>query len=131
MNPYKNSILAISTAAMLAIATAAASRTTAHTQAKTVRNTVSADTMSLPADSLIAATPLFDRLYLEAVTQQLAGNDSTAMTLLDSCAKLRPDAAEVYYQQAKHYINTGIDSLATRCLERAAELQPGDRKSVV
>lgn len=126
MNPYKNSILAISTAAMLAIATAAASRTTAHTQAKTVRNTVSADTMSLPADSLIATTPLFDRLYLEAVTQQLAGNDSTAMTLLDSCAKLRSDAAEVYYRQAKYYINTGIDSLATRCLERAAELQPGN-----
>ena len=125
MNPYKNPILALGTIALLAIAPAAASRM-ASTSMNTPRRGVSVDTMTVSADSMLAATPLFDRLYLEAVQHQIAGNDSAAMRLFDSCLALRPDAAEVFYRQAQYYADTNSDSLAISCLERAAQLQPAN-----
>ena len=60
------------------------------------------DTMSISADSLLKETPLFDRLYLDAVCRQI-DSDSTAFDLLEQCRKMRPDAAEVYYSQAIAY----------------------------
>lgn len=81
------------------------------------------DTMSISADSLLKETPLFDRLYLDAVCRQLA-NDSTAFDLLEQCRKMRPDAAEVYYSQMVAYAKRGNDSLAIESMRRAAELQP-------
>ena len=81
------------------------------------------DTMSISADSLLKETPLFDRLYLDAVCRQLA-DDSTAFDLLEQCRKMRPDAAEVYYSQMVAYAKRGNDSLAIESMQRAAELQP-------
>ena len=81
------------------------------------------DTMTIAADSLLKETPLFDRLYLDAVCRQLAG-DSTATDLLEQCRKMRPDAAEVYSSLAHSYIKQGNDSLAKAYMRRAAELQP-------
>lgn len=81
------------------------------------------DTMSISADSLLKETPLFDRLYLDAVCRQIAG-DSTASALLERCHEMRPDAAEVYYSLAHSYLKQGNDSLARVNMRRAAELQP-------
>ena len=81
------------------------------------------DTMTISADSLLKETPLFDRLYLDAVCRQLEG-DSTASDLLEQCRQMRPDAAEVYYSLAHSYIKQGNDSLARVNMRRAAELQP-------
>lgn len=81
------------------------------------------DTMTISADSLLKETPLFDRLYLDAVCRQIAG-DSTASALLERCHKMRPDAAEVYYSLAHSYLKQGNDSLARVNMRRAAELQP-------
>lgn len=90
------------------------------------RTAPKADTMAISADSLLASTPLFDRLFLDAVGYQLAGNDSAAMAKYDSCIALNPNAAEPYYRRALHYADTGNDSLAAFNLERAAQLQPGN-----
>lgn len=126
MNPYKNHILAIGTAILTAAVPAAAGLAGAP-EARAQRATPAADdTLAITADSLAAATPLFDRLYLDAVRQQLAGNDSAAMSLLDSCLALRHDAAEVYYRRALYYSDSGNDTLAAQNLERAAQLQPGN-----
>ena len=81
------------------------------------------DTMSISADSLLKETPLFDRLYLDAVCRQI-DSDSTAFDLLEQCRKMRPDAAEVYYSQAIAYAKRGNDSLSIEYMRRAAELQP-------
>ena len=124
MNPYKNQILALGAVALLAMAPAVASRP--GSSAAMRRTAVAADTTSIGSDSLLSQTPLFDRMYLDAVCQQLAGNDSAAMALLDSCARLRPDAAEVYFRRAQYYSDSGNDSLATTSLERAAQLQPAN-----
>lgn len=81
------------------------------------------DTMTISADSLLKETPLFDRLYLDAVCRQIAG-DPTASALLERCHEMRPDAAEVYYSLAHSYLKQGNDSLARVNMRRAAELQP-------
>lgn len=81
------------------------------------------DTMTISADSLLKETPLFDRLYLDAVCRQIAG-DSTASALLERCHEMRPDAAEVYYSLAHSYLKQGNDSLARVNMRQAAELQP-------
>lgn len=81
------------------------------------------DTMTISADSLLKETPLFDRLYLDAVCRQIAG-DSTASALLERCHEMRLDAAEVYYSLAHSYLKQGNDSLARVNMRRAAELQP-------
>lgn len=81
------------------------------------------DTMTISADSLLKETPLFDRLYLDAVCRQIAG-DSTASALLERCHEMRPNAAEVYYSLAHSYLKQGNDSLARVNMRRAAELQP-------
>lgn len=83
------------------------------------------DTMTISADSLLKETPLFDRLYLDAVCRQIAG-DSTASALLERCHEMRPDAAEVYYSLAHSYLKQGNDSLARVNMRRAAELQPNN-----
>lgn len=90
------------------------------------RTAPKADTMAISADSLLASTPLFDRLFLDAVGYQLAGNDSAAMAKYDSCIAFNPNAAEPYYRRALYYADTGNDSLAAFNLERAAQLQPGN-----
>lgn len=90
------------------------------------RTAPNADTMAISADSLLASTPLFDRLFLDAVGYQLAGNDSAAMAKYDSCIALNPNAAEPYYRRALYYADTGNDSLAASNLELAAQLQPGN-----
>ena len=123
MISYKDQILSLGAVALMAIAPVLGARMAAPAVGA---GAVPADTMPIPADSIMAETPRFDRMYLDAVRQQLAGNDSAAMTLLDSCLALRPDAAEVYYRRAQHYIDTGADSLAINNLERAAELQPAN-----
>lgn len=132
MNPYKNQILVLGTAAVLVLAPAMASRNASATSAPQTASQVQAtadvkdDTMPMAADSLLAATPLADRLYLDAICQQLAGNDSVAMRLLDSCIAVNPGAAEAYFHRAQYYSDNGNDSLATLNLQRAATLQPGN-----
>lgn len=92
--------------------------------ARTASSTALAcDTMDISVDSLLSETPLFDRLYLEAVCRQIEG-DSTAFDLLERCRSMRPDAAEVYYSEMLSYAKRGNDSLAIECMRRAAELQP-------
>ena len=127
MFPYKNQIIALGSAAIVALAPAVASRVTATVHAAgNVQAAPKGDTLPMTADSLLAATSLFDRMYLEAVRLQLADSDSAAMPLLDSCLKLRPEAAEVYFRQAQYYDQVGNDSLASASIERAAQLQPGN-----
>ncbi len=123
MKPYKNQIMSLGTVALLAIAPALG---VGMTQPAARPGSVPTDTMSLSADSLLAHTPLFDRLYLDGVCQQIAGNDSAAMVKFDSCLAINPDAAEVYYRRAQYYSDSGNDTLAARSLERAAQLQPGN-----
>lgn len=122
MKIYKSPITLL---VLLAIVPALASAlTSSNNQVR--RTAPEADTMTISADSLIAATPLFDRLFLDAVNDQLAGNDSAAMAKFDSCIAINSNAAEPYYRRALHYADTGNDSLANICLERAAQLQPGN-----
>ena len=77
------------------------------------------DTMTISAKQLLDATPLADRLFLDAVCCQLRGDDSTALQLLDSCRTVNPNAAEAYYRLAQQYFDTGNDSIATKYMERA------------
>ena len=126
MNPYKNQILAAGAAILAVVAPAVAVGTAPATTYVQRTTAASDDTSSVTADSLLAATPIFDRLYLDAVRQQIAGNDSAAMALFDSCLAMRADAAEVYYRRALYYSDQRNDSLAAQSLERAAQLQPGN-----
>lgn len=87
---------------------------------------VNSDTMSISPDSLLAETPLFDRLFLSAASKSAEGADSTALLLLDTCRALQPDAAEVYYLQSLGHAATGADSLAIEEMRRAATLQPSN-----
>ena len=84
------------------------------------------DTMTISAKQLLDATPLADRLFLDAVCCQLRGDDSTALQLLDSCRTVNPNAAEAYYRLAQQYFDAGNDSIATQYMERAARLQPAN-----
>ena len=142
MNPYKNQIIGIGAAALLAIAPAIA--TGIDNRTRGVAQRLDADTMTISAKELLDATPLADRLFLDAVCSQLRGDDSTALRLLDSCRTVNPNAAEAFYRLAQQYTDMGNDSLATQYMERAARLQPAndtyqesvaatyiDRKSVV
>ena len=121
MKLYNNPAILFAALALLPAAVGAAGGS-----ASTRSTAVAADTMPTTASELLAATPLFDRLYLSAVADQLAGNDSLAMLRLDSCLRLNPDAAEVYFRQAQHYDAHGSDSLAAAAIERAAQLQPAN-----
>ena len=84
------------------------------------------DTMTISAKQLLDATPLADRLFLDAVCCQLRGDDPTALQLLDSCRTVNPNAAEAYYRLAQQYFDAGNDSIATQYMERAARLQPAN-----
>lgn len=109
---------------LVAIAVAVVAPLLAIGGARTVTSVdMKCDTMTISADSLLKETPLFDRLYLDAVCRQIAG-DSTASALLERCHEMRPDAAEVYYSLAHSYLKQGYDSLARVNMRRAAELQP-------
>ncbi len=109
---------------LVAIAVAVVAPLLAIGGARTVTSVdMKCDTMTISADSLLKETPLFDRLYLDAVCRQIAG-DSTASALLERCHEMRPDAAEVYYSLAHSYLKQGNDSLARVNMRRAAELQP-------
>lgn len=124
MNPYKNQIIGIGAAALLAIAPAVATGIDNRTWG--VAQRLDADTMTISAKQLLDATPLADRLFLDAVCSQLRGDDSTALRLLDSCRTVNPNAAEAFYRLAQQYTDMGNDSLATQYLERAARLQPAN-----
>lgn len=124
MNPYKNQIIGIGAAALLAIAPAIA--TGIDNRTRGVAQRLDADTMTISAKELLDATPLADRLFLDAVCSQLRGDDSTALRMLDSCRTVNPNAAEAFYRLAQQYTDMGNDSLATQYLERAARLQPAN-----
>ena len=124
MNPYKNQIIGIGAAALLAIAPAIA--TGIDNRTRGVAQRLDADTMTISAKELLDATPLADRLFLDAVCSQLRGDDSTALRLLDSCRTVNPNAAEAFYRLAQQYTDMGNDSLATQYMERAARLQPAN-----
>lgn len=124
MNPYKNQIIGIGAAALLAIAPAVA--TGIGNRTRGVAQRLDADTMTISAKQLLDATPLADRLFLDAVCSQLRGDDSTALRLLDSCRTVNPNAAEAFYRLAQQYTDMDNDSLATQYMERAARLQPAN-----
>ena len=109
---------------LLAIAPAIATGIDNRTKGATQRPDT--DTMTISAKQLLDATPLADRLFLDAVCCQLRDDDSTALQLLDSCRTVNPNAAEVYYRLAQQYFDTGNDSIATKYMERAARLQPAN-----
>lgn len=124
MNPYKNQIIGIGAAALLAIAPAIA--TGIDNRTRGVAQRLDTDTMTISTKELLDATPLADRLFLDAVCSQLRGDDSTALRLLDSCRTVNPNAAEAFYRLAQQYTDMGNDSLATQYMERAARLQPAN-----
>lgn len=115
----KTTLFAIAIALLTPFVLAVGSVRTAST------TSLSCDTTTISADSLLNETPLFDRLYLDAVCRQLA-DDSTSFNLLERCREMRPDAAEVYYALITDYGRQGNDSLAIESLRRAAELQPSN-----
>ena len=121
MNSYKNQIIGIGAVLLLAIAPAIATGIDNRTKGSAQRPDT--DTMTISAKQLLDATPLADRLFLDAVCCQLRGDDSTALQLLDSCRTVNPNAAEAYYRLAQQYFDTGNDSIATKYMERAARLQ--------
>lgn len=125
MNRHHNKILPLAMLALLAVAPSMASLPSAQADNRQHKAT-EADTMAITAEELLAHTPAFDRMYLDAVAQQLAGNDTVATALLDSCRKLNPGAAEVYYRLAQQYRDNGADSMANAYLEQAARLQPAN-----
>ena len=124
MNSYKNQIIGIGAVLLLAIAPAIATGIDNRTKGSAQRPDT--DTMTISAKQLLDATPLADRLFLDAVCCQLRGDDSTAIQLLDSCRTVNPNAAEVYYRLAQQYFDAGNDSIATPYMERAARLQPAN-----
>ena len=124
MNSYKNQIIGIGAVLLLAIAPAIATGIDNRTKGSAQRPDT--DTMTISAKQLLDATPLADRLFLDAVCCQLRDDDSTALQLLDSCRTVNPNAAEVYYRLAQQYFDTGNDSIATKYMERAARLQPAN-----
>lgn len=124
MNSYKNQIIGIGAVLLLAIAPAIA--TGIDNRTKGAEQRPDTDTMTISAKQLLDATPLADRLFLDAVCCQLRGDDSTAIQLLDSCRTVNPNAAEVYYRLAQQYFDAGNDSIATPYMERAARLQPAN-----
>ena len=124
MNSYKNQIIGIGAVLLLAIAPAIATGIDNRTKGAAQRPDT--DTMAISAKQLLDATPLADRLFLDAVCCQLRGDDSTALRLLDSCREVNPNAAEAYYRLAQQYFDTGNDSIATKYMERAARLQPAN-----
>lgn len=124
MNSYKNQIIGIGAVLLLAIAPAIATDIDYRTNGAAQRPDT--DTMTISAKQLLDATPLADRLFLDAVCCQLRGDDSTALRLLDSCREVNPNAAEAYYRLAQQYFDTGNDSIATKYMERAARLQPAN-----
>lgn len=124
MNSYKNQIIGIGAVLLLAIAPAIATGIDNRTKGSAQRPDT--DTMTISAKQLLDATPLADRLFLDAVCCQLRDDDSTALQLLDSCRTVNPNAAEAYYRLAQQYFDTGNDSIATKYMERAARLQPAN-----
>lgn len=124
MNSYKNQIVGIGAAVLLVIAPAISGSIDSRTKGAEQRPDT--DTMTISAKQLLDATPLADRLFLDAVCCQLRGDDSTAIQLLDSCRTVNPNAAEAYYRLAQQYFDTGNDSIATKYMERAARLQPAN-----
>lgn len=124
MNSYKNQIIGIGSAVLLVIAPAIAGSIDYRTKGAAQRSDT--DTMTISAKQLLDATPLADRLFLDAVCCQLRGDDSTALRLLDSCRTINPNAAEAFYRLAQQYFDAGNDSIATQYMERAARLQPAN-----
>lgn len=124
MNSYKNQIIGIGAAVLLVIAPAIAGGIDYRTKGAAQRSDT--DTMTISAKQLLDATPLADRLFLDAVCCQLRGDDSTALQLLDACRTVNPNAAEAFYRLAQQYFDAGNDSIATQYMERAARLQPAN-----
>ena len=66
----------------------------------------------------------FNYVFLEAVRQQNAGNYDAAYELFTRASKINPYAAEVWYYLAMYQGELDNDSMAVKCLEKAAELSP-------
>ncbi len=89
-------------------------------KAKTAAATVSADTLSYNDSRR------YDYFFLEAVRQQEAGHYAAAFDLLSHCLEINPKAAEAYFLKARFLSMLRQDTLALQCLEKAAELRPGN-----
>ena len=68
----------------------------------------------------------FNYVFLEAVRQQNASNYDAAYELLKRAMQINPHAAEVWYYLAMYEGEIVGDSMAVVCLEKAAELSPGN-----
>ncbi len=66
----------------------------------------------------------FNYFFLEAVKQENAGKYASALSLLNHCQSINPNAAEVYFMQAPYFSQIKNDSLALACLQKAASLRP-------
>ncbi len=64
----------------------------------------------------------FDYFYLEAEKSRLEGDFASALELYEHCRSLRPDAAEVIYQEALLRLCLRQDSLGREMLYEAARL---------
>lgn len=68
----------------------------------------------------------YDYFFLEAVRQQEEGHYAAAFDLLRHCLEINPKAAEAYFLKARFLSMLRQDTLALQCLEKAAELRPGN-----
>ena len=68
----------------------------------------------------------YDYFFLEAVRQQEDGHYAAAFDLLRHCLEINPEAAEAYFLKARFLSMLRQDTLALQCLEKAAELRPGN-----
>ena len=68
----------------------------------------------------------YDYFFLEAVCRQAAGDYAAAFDLLSHCLAIDSTAAEAYYLKAAYYAELHNDTLALRCIEKAAALNPGN-----
>ncbi|HBN46567.1 MAG TPA: hypothetical protein DD401_02745 [Prevotella sp.] len=87
---------------------------------KTMTATVVADTLGYNDSRR------YDYFFLEAVRQQEEGHYAAAFDLLRHCLEINPKAAEAYFLKARFLSMLRQDTLALQCLEKAAELRPGN-----
>lgn len=64
--------------------------------------------------------------YLEAMSQQTAGNYATAYDMLRHCLRINPNAAEVHYALSFYDGGLNSDSMALADVKRATELSPAN-----
>lgn len=72
-------------------------------------------------------TTKFERLYIEACTQSIIGNYTTALSQFNKCSDIRPDEASVYYQIGKIRQNTANLNAAFQNASKANSLAPDNK----